>query len=123
MIHSTPSHRSNKDAQDMPIDFAHTSAIRVWIARFEQGWHPRYWDEVPPTALIVEPAVDRSMSLQEAALFIEGFNREALANPSTRRWAIARPVSVQYQGDLSCGDIQEAHQFLNMGSADPSIPS
>ncbi len=75
--------------------------FRVWIARYEK-WQPDSWDQLPPRAVAVEPADASPMSAREAIRFLEGFNRTMLARPLCV-WAVAVPVSIRYEGDLSVG--------------------
>lgn len=74
---------------------------RLWISRYE-SWAPSRWDDVPPEALALEPAIDGVYSSAQAAAFVEGFNTEMLRD-AQRRWAIAIPVTVRYDGDLEPG--------------------
>jgi hypothetical protein len=79
------------------------SLFRVWIARYEK-WRPVSWDELPPRATAVEPADTAAMSAREAIRFLEGFNRTMIAR-LLPVWAIAVPVTIQFEGDLHIGDI------------------
>ncbi|REJ66204.1 MAG: hypothetical protein DWQ31_15535 [Planctomycetota bacterium] len=74
---------------------------RVWIVQVD-NWQPRAWSETPPRATTVEVAIDGCVSAEDAALFVEGFNRRMLAE---RRdlWAVIVPVKTRYQGDLLPG--------------------
>ena len=74
---------------------------RLWISRYD-GWAPNRWDDIPPEAVALEPAIDGVYSSAQAAAFVEGFNTEMLRD-AQRRWAIAIPVTVRYDGDLEPG--------------------
>lgn len=75
--------------------------FRLWIARYED-WAPVRWDDTPPQAIALELAVDGVYSAVQAAAFVEGFNTEMLRDPQ-RRWAVAVPVTLRYDGDLAPG--------------------
>src|ERR1700682_6149817 len=77
--------------------------FRVWITRFEK-WQPQAWNELPPRATAVELADASAMSAREAIRFLEGFNRTMLAR-LLPIWAVAVPVTIQYEGDLRVGAI------------------
>lgn len=74
---------------------------RLWISRYE-AWAPNRWDDVPPEAVALEPAIDGVYSAAQAAAFVEGFNTEMLRDPQ-RRWAVAIPDRIHYEGDLVVG--------------------
>ncbi len=75
--------------------------FRVWIARYEH-WQPAGYGEVPPAAVAVEPAEGDVMSAEEAATYVEAFNRVALGR-SGKLWAVALPVYVRYEGEPEPG--------------------
>ncbi len=77
--------------------------FRVWIVRYER-WSPGSWEELPPRAIVVEPADAAAMPAREAIRFLEGFNRTMLGR-SLSVWAVAVPVSIRYDGDLHIGAI------------------
>jgi hypothetical protein len=74
---------------------------RVWIVRYV-GWQPQNWRDVPAQAVAVEPAEVAPMSAEVAGHYVEGFNLIALSEPSGH-WAVAVPVRLRYEGDLSAG--------------------
>jgi hypothetical protein len=80
--------------------------FRVWIARYAR-WQPAGYRQVPPAAVAVEPAEEGTMSVEEAATYVEAFNRAALGR-SARLWAVALPVSVRYEGEPRPGQRIEA---------------
>ncbi len=75
---------------------------RLWISRYDPSWCPNRWDDLPPRAWAIEPALEGTFDLKQADAFLEGFNRAMLDDPQ-RRWAIAVPVTVRYEGDLIAG--------------------
>lgn len=75
---------------------------RLWISRYEASWTPARWDDVPPRAWAIEPALEGTFDLKQADAFLEGFNRAMLDDPQ-RRWVVAVPVTVHYAGDLVAG--------------------
>ena len=79
--------------------------FRVWIARYEH-WQPECHRQVPPAAVAVEPAEGGTMSAEEAATYVEAFNRAALARPG-RLWAVALPVRIRYEGEPRPGQVIE----------------
>ena len=86
--------------------------IRVWIARYPQGWQPRCWQDVPPQVIVLEPAAERCMAPHEAALFIEGFNCESMGSPRDNRWAIACAVDIRYEGDFCRGEFAPSEKMV-----------
>ncbi len=76
--------------------------VRVWIVQCH-GWFPCHWNDVPPEAIAVAAASDACMTPRVAAQFVEGFNREML---QCRRsfWAIAVPITVRFEKDLTPGE-------------------
>lgn len=76
--------------------------FRVWIARFE-NWAPTDWSEAPPRATVIELVEDDYFSAEHATALVEGFNTNALLLKE-RRWAIAVPVELRFQGDLRVGE-------------------
>jgi hypothetical protein len=74
-----------------------SSGYRVWIVAY-QHWRPQGCSDVPPDAVALEPAEEDILSARQAARYVEAFNRAVLGG---RRgiWAVAIPVSVQYQGE------------------------
>lgn len=83
---------------------------RLWISRYE-GWAPNRWDDVPPEAVALEPAVEGVYSAAQAAAFVEGFNTEMLRDVQ-RRWAVAIPVTIRYDGDLTVGQRFSSRPFM-----------
>jgi hypothetical protein len=82
--------------------------FRVWIARCEHC-QPGGDGQVPPAAVAVEPAEQGTMSADEAATYVEAFNRAALGR-SGRLWAVALPVTVRYEGEPRPGEVIEVHR-------------
>ena len=83
--------------------------FRIWLAECA-NWEPTDWQDLPPQAKVIEPAITDCLSERDAALFVEGFNATILAresNPALSRprrlWAIAVPVEIQYRGDFASG--------------------
>ncbi len=75
---------------------------RIWITTFE-GWHPRSWRDLPREAVAVELAESGCFSAADALAYIEGFNSAAIGRRE-RRWAVAVPVTLAYDGDPTPGD-------------------
>lgn len=75
--------------------------FRVWIVAYE-GAAPTDWRSVPPGAIAVTPAERCTMSARRAGVYVEAFNRAAVAGPA-KRWAVALPVSVRYEGEPERG--------------------
>ncbi|MEE8450346.1 MAG: hypothetical protein V3R99_00475 [Thermoguttaceae bacterium] len=75
--------------------------FRVWIAAYD-GWKPRDCHDVPPKAVAVEPAEEGTMSVEQAAAYVEAFNRTALRR-FAKIWAVALPVTVRYEGEPNAG--------------------
>jgi len=75
--------------------------FRVWIVNCE-GWRPQSVTDVPTHAVAVEPAEEAPMSAEEAGIYIESFNETALSE-QTGNWAVAVPLWVRYEGDLTAG--------------------
>lgn len=67
-----------------------TERFCVWIVGVGD-WQPAHVLDMPPRALAVEPAEDRTMSAVEADVYIAGFNEKALADGSSY-WALRVPV-------------------------------
>jgi hypothetical protein len=63
---------------------------RLWIATYSD-WRPSEWNQVPPRATALEPVDDGLVSADEAALFLEGFNRSMLGEHDRPIWAVAVP--------------------------------
>jgi hypothetical protein len=71
--------------------------FRVWVASYGD-WNPKVWSDVPPVAVAIEPAEPHCMTENEAALYVEAFNR-AMLQQSKRLWALPVRVSVRFDGD------------------------
>ena len=80
-----------------------STAVRVWIVQYDR-WQPRHWHDVPTHARVVAPLDERTWPADEAELIVAGFNQEMLAS-GENRWAVARPVVVQYEGDYVHGQV------------------
>ena len=87
---------------------AEAARYRVWIAGYDarQGTGRTGG---PPAAVALEPAEEGTMSTEQAAVYVEAFNRSASAG---RReiWAVAVPVKVEYRGEPCPGQILDAHK-------------
>lgn len=81
--------------------------FRLWIVRYDD-WQPQHWNQRPPRATAVRPIEETVYSAEEAALLLEGFNGWMLENLASqsqdRRWAIAVPVRIVYEGDVVEGE-------------------
>jgi hypothetical protein len=94
--------RSNPAAAD--------ARYRVWITAYE-NWQPTQFDAFPPAATALEPAEEGTMSADQAAAYVTAFNRAASTARTastakqTARWAVALPVTIQYQGDAQAGQV------------------
>lgn len=75
--------------------------FRIWLAEFGD-WRPATWQDLPPQAKALEPAMAACVTARDAALYVEGFNTTALTRQS-RVWAIAVPVAIEYRGDVAAG--------------------
>jgi hypothetical protein len=62
--------------------------VCVWIVATD-AWEPLTPFDEPAARRVLFPALDRSLTRQEAAAFVAGFNEQMLAHGG-RRWAIAR---------------------------------
>jgi hypothetical protein len=86
-----------------------SESFRVWIVECQDG-RPAHWSERPSRARALRPLENSVYSHEEAMLLVEGFNdwivqnRLATVPLEDRRWAIAVPVRVMYEGDLVPGD-------------------
>jgi len=76
-------------------------SYRIWIARCPD-WCPRRWHDIPPEGVAMEPAEQRSFPPEEAADFVRGFNLAMLSSAGSY-WAVAVPVTVLFDGDLTAG--------------------
>ena len=83
--------------------------FRLWIATYAD-WRPLHWNQAPPRATALELVEDRVYGAQEAALFLEGFNRSMLGSDRSV-WAVAVPVHVRYEGDVQPGMSVVGHVF------------
>ncbi len=85
---------------------AEAAQYRVWIAGYDarQGT-----GRTNGPAVALEPAEEGTMSTEQAAVYVEAFNRSVSAG---RReiWAVAVPVTVEYRGEPCPGQILEAHK-------------
>jgi len=80
--------------------------FRVWIVRY-QDWQPRNLLDRPDRAVAVEPAERNTMRAEQATVYVEAFNRAALA-AGRRLWAVAVPVVVRYEGEPRIGELVTA---------------
>ena len=74
---------------------------RVWLIAYED-WRPRSWRSRPPRGVALEPAEEQLFTADEAAVFVESFNRTILKAPKNV-WAVAIRVRVRCDGDLQPG--------------------
>ena len=86
---------------------------RVWIAAYHD-WQPAGCQDVPPQAVALEPAEDRTMSARQARRYVAAFNRVALSQ-GRRLWAVALPVAVRYEGDPQPGQLLKSLGVLTDG--------
>jgi hypothetical protein len=93
---------------------------RVWIVGYSaRDFRPVDWLDVPPNAVAIEPAETEPMSPDRAHRYVEAFNRAAFGcsseeKPSEKpekrgkkakkRWAVAVPVAVRYDGEPRPGE-------------------
>jgi hypothetical protein len=81
---------------------------RVWIVHCP-GWQAESFTDVPPQAIAVEPAEEMLMSAADAGVYIESFNQIAHSQ-SAGHWAIAIPVRLRYEGDLTAGEAVDGRE-------------
>lgn len=81
---------------------ARQGRFRVWIARYDD-WQPGHFRDVPAAAVALEPAEPETMPADQAAAYIEAFNRAATA-AARKIWAVAFPVTACYRGDPRPGE-------------------
>jgi hypothetical protein len=82
-------------------DHSHAAKAAWWNDDLSD-WHPSEWHQSPPRATALEPVDDALVSADEAALFIEGFNR-AMLGDDRPIWAVAVPITLRYEGDAQAG--------------------
>ena len=90
---------------------ANQDRFRLWLVQCDIHWNPARWDEVPRHALALEPVVDAApsptgdgcVSADQAAAYLEAFNQAMIADRQ-RRWAVALPVEIRYDGEPTQGD-------------------
>lgn len=92
--------------------------FRLWTVRAE-NWLAQHWHDVPPGAIALEPVEDALYSEDEAAIFVEIFNRAMLAE-ARPLWIVAVPVRYRLDGDAVAGQpvtghVFDAEQPTNMG--------
>lgn len=92
-------------------DAAGNRRYRVWIV-VTKDWRPEGWRDVPRCAKVVEAATAASLSAEDAALFVEGFNRQMLVE-ERGLWAVIVPVHLLYEGDLRPGQILRSDRLLS----------
>ncbi len=83
--------------------------FRLWITTYTD-WRPSQWSDSPPTATALEAVENGLYSVDEAALFLEGFNTSMLQNTEPI-WAVAVPVAIRYEGDAQPGMPVRGHVF------------
>jgi hypothetical protein len=84
------------------IESARSELFRIWITQFER-WQPRSWQDLPREAVALELAEQGCFTAIDALAYVEGHNSAALARRD-RRWAVAVPVVLAYEGDPAPGD-------------------
>jgi hypothetical protein len=82
---------------------------RVWITTYEE-WRPQGWRDVPPACIALEPAEEHTFTAEEAAAYVESYNQATIAQ-GRNRWAVAVPVTIDYEGDLSPGEVLDASRL------------
>ena len=82
-------------------DSPRTPQYRVWLCAFAD-WEPHDANDVPPSATAVEPAENGTMPADQAARYVQSFNRKMMA-VGRGVWAVAIPVSIRYQGEPNPG--------------------
>lgn len=90
---------------------------RVWLVRCD-CWRPGGWNDMPPEAVAVEEGDIGSMSADEAAHFVRGFN-ETMLLARRQLWAIPVAVVIRYEGDLSPGHSVESSMIAHEVLASP----
>lgn len=83
----------------------HRDAVRhrIWIVRYV-GKTPDDWHDLPASGVALEPAEPGALPEKRARKYVEAFNRAAL-DRRQNVWAIAVPVTLRYEGDLTAGDV------------------
>jgi hypothetical protein len=85
--------------------------FRLWITTYA-GRRPTQWNQVPPRATALEVVEDTLYSAEEAALFLQGFNRVML-DYEQPIWAVAVPIAVRYEGDAQAGTSVQGFEFAD----------
>ena len=81
----------------MTINPTAPELFRIWITRIHR-WQPRSWQDLPTEATALELAEPDCFTALEALAYLEGHNSAALGRQD-RRWAVAVPVVLTYQGE------------------------
>jgi hypothetical protein len=85
--------------------------FRLWITTYA-GRRPSQWNQAPPRATALEVVEDTLYSAEEAALFLQGFNRVML-DYDQPIWAVAVPITVRYEGDAQAGLSVQGFEFAD----------
>lgn len=86
------------------VDLPMHEGYRVWVTEFSRPWQPTRWNDIPPEATAVEPMEEGCVGADRAACLVEGFNEAVLGGGRGRNWAVAVPVVVRYDQDLTPGE-------------------
>ncbi len=101
-------------------DHSHAAKAAWWSGDLSD-WRPSAWNQAPPRATALEPVDDGLVSADEAALFLEGFNRSMLGECDRPIWAVAVPITVRYEGDAEVGESVQGTTFA-IADADELAP-
>jgi hypothetical protein len=82
---------------------AASDLYRIWITKFVR-WQPHSWRDLPQEAIATELAEPGCFSAADALAYVEGHNTAALGRRD-RRWAVAVPIVLAYEGDPRPGDV------------------
>lgn len=84
------------------LDSPAEARFRIWILHCEP-WEPRHWHDLPPQAIVLEPAERICFSAAEARDYIAGFNG-APERPRSL-WAVRVPVRLRLDRDMTPGTV------------------
>ena len=88
---------------------------RLWLVQYDAPWHPESLRAHPPKGRFVGPIIhedgavrgDGCVSAEEASTYCDTYN-EAMLRDGQRRWVLALPVTVCYEGEPQPGDVVDA---------------